>query len=102
MIVHGLLRYLRRDREITVSTADSLGAADGMTFGVVATYDRRRYLSLEYETGNDPPLPVQVLLTSDQASRLAKLLRIAATPGRTLAVARAMERRRASGRGESV
>jgi hypothetical protein len=96
--IHALLRYLRRDREITVSTQDSLGAAEGMTFGVVATYDARRYLSLEYETGNDPPQPVQVLLTSEQGARLAKLLRIAATPGRTLAVARAVERRRASGR----
>lgn len=100
--IHALLRYLRRDREIMVSTQDRMGAAEGMEFGVVATYDGRRYLSLEYETGSDPPLAVQVLLTSEQGARLAKLLRIAATPGRTLAVARAMERRRASGRQESA
>jgi len=77
-------RFWSRAEDVRVlKEIDQLGFID---LEVVADAKGRKRVAIWYWVGND--FTARALLTSDQAFRLARMLRVAAAPGRNLAMAR--------------
>ena len=88
----------RRRRDILVEIGQRMGSAMGLEVNLAEGREGRRYVALQFlaaalqEDAEDRP--VELLLTSQAGSELARMMRVAASPGRTIAVARALERQR--------
>ena len=67
---------------------EELGSWDDVDFDVMADIQGRRRVSIYLVVGRDSPKTVWALMGAPKALRLARMLRIAAAPGKNLAQAR--------------
>ena len=97
LVVWGVLRLKNRGRVVDARTVRSLGTHGEFEVSLISSPGGRRYVGVSYEVvDDDRTREIQVLLTSANARRLAEMLEVAVTPGRTLLQARVAARRRLS------
>ena len=104
LAIWGVRRLMNRGRVIDARTVRTLGSYGGFEVALMSTVGGRRYVALNYEMPNDDDSvrDLQILLTSANARRLAEMLEIAASPGRTLMQARVAARRKAVARRQAA
>ena len=89
---HAWLQHERRHE--AVRDVEGFGTFDGLTIDVAVDGQGRKHISLHCWLSDE--LDLRVLVTPDQALKLARMLEVAASPGRNVAQARWNRRHAAS------
>lgn len=102
LVIWGVLRLANRGRVVDARMVKSVGSLAGIDVSVASSVGGRRYVALRYEvTTDDKVREVELLLSSANARRLAELLEIAVSPGKTLLQARVAARRKSAAKGHA-
>ena len=98
LLALGYVKNRRAAREGPVSKLRTFGDFGGIGVGAVVDSRGRRFVSITFPVGDDPNYTTLFglgTLSSAQAASLARMLRVAASPGRTATLARfAYEKKR--------